>query len=588
MNDSDIGEPATDDVTSKAFAKSKGALIAVAFASALVNILYLTSSFFMLQVYDRVIPSRSVPTLIALAILALLLYCFQGLFEMMRSRMLVRIAGVFDEVMSRRLFRAVVKAPVKTKVEGDGLQMLRDFDLVRSFLTSPGPAAFFDLPWMPLYIGICFLFHPVIGMIAIVGALILVMLTYLTNRSTQASSKKVHELGAHRSTLLQSAQRNAEVVQAMGMSGELGKIWLRQNDDYRDKYRSNADVSNGYSTLSKIFRMVLQSGTLAAGAILVIENQASGGIIIASSILTSRALAPVDQAISNWRGFVSASQGWKRIKLMLAALPETRSPLSLPAPKKEVSVETLYSGPPGKQEILVSNVSFSVRAGSAVGIIGPSGSGKSSLSRAIAGVWPVYKGSVRLDGAALDQWDDNALGRHLGYLPQDIELFGGTIAQNISRFDSKVDPEAVIAAARAAGVHDLVLRQPKGYDTQIGPGGSMLSAGQRQRVALARALYRDPFLVILDEPNSNLDSEGEAALGEAIINIRRRGGIVLVVAHRPSALSGVNLVLIMKEGQVAAFGPKEEVLSNMLRPDPKSVPLERSSQLKIVSEQQEQ
>jgi ATP-binding cassette subfamily C protein PrsD len=576
------------EVAEQAFSRCRGALIAVGCASALINILYLTSSFFMLQVYDRVIPSRSIPTLIALCILALLLYAFQGVFEVMRSRMLVRIAGVFDEVMSGRLFRAILKAPVKTKVDGDGLQPMRDFDQVRTFVAGPGPAAFFDLPWVPFYIAICFMFHAVIGTIAILGALLLMVLTYLTNRSTQGSAKRVFELGVQRNGLLQSAQRNAEVVQAMGMGGALARIWMGQNDQYREQYRLNTDVSNGFSTLAKIFRMALQSATLAAGAVLVIENQASGGIIIASSILTSRALAPVDQAISNWRGVVSANQSWKRLKLMLKSLPETIPPLALAPPQRDIRIEALYSGPPGKQEVVVSNVSFGVRAGSAVGIIGPSGSGKSSLSRAIAGVWPIYRGSVRFDGAALDQWDDHALGRHIGYLPQDIELFGGTIAQNISRFDGDADPAVIIAASRAAGVHDLVVRLPKGYETQIGPGGSMLSAGQRQRVALARALYGDPFLVILDEPNSNLDTEGEAALSEAILGVRERGGIVLVVAHRPSALAGVNYVLMMKDGQVAAFGPKDEVLSQVVRPDQRPLQADRLKQLKIVGEPQEQ
>ncbi|WP_132651990.1 MULTISPECIES: type I secretion system permease/ATPase [unclassified Rhizobium] len=567
--------------------RSRGGLIAVGAASALVNVLYLTSSFFMLQVYDRIIPSRSIPSLIALILLALLLYAFQGGFDLVRGRILVRISGVFDEVMSRRIFKATLKAPLKGKVAGDGLSLLRDFDQVRSFLSSPGPSAFFDLPWVPLYVGICFLFHPIIGIIAICGALILMVLTYLTNRSSQASAKKAYELATERNALAGAAQRNAEVVQAMGMADELSDNWSARNDAYREVQSSNADTVNGYSIVSKVFRMALQSGVLAAGAVLVIENLASGGIIIAASILTSRALAPVEQVIASWKGFVSAQQSWKRLRQTLALLPETVSPLELPAPTRELAIEALSSGAPGKQELIVQGVSFTLRAGNALGVIGPSASGKSSLVRAIVGLWPAYRGSVRLDGAALDQWDDISIGRHIGYLPQDVELFAGTVAQNISRFRSDAQAAEIIAAARKAGVHELILRLPKGYETEIGSGGSMLSAGQRQRIALARALYRDPFLVVLDEPNSNLDIDGESALAGAILSVRQRGGIVIVVAHRPSTLSSVDLVLAMREGQALAFGPKDQVLAKVLRAD-NLTEQPRHGSLKVVGDSKEQ
>lgn len=579
--------PRNKNTGAEAFSRCKSAFVVVALASALVNILYLTGSFFMLQVYDRVIPSRSIPSLIALSLLALLLYVFQGVFDVLRGRMLVRISGVFDEVLSGRIFNSVMIGPVKTKVEGDGLQTLRDFDQIRSFLSSSGPAAFLDLPWMPIYIAICFMFHPIIGAIAIGGALVLVALTFLTHRAAQVSTKQATELGNRRNAYLQAAQRNAEVVQAMGMRGDLADRWLEQNDAYRMMSRTGSDTGNVYSTISKIFRAVLQSGVLATGAVLVIENQATGGIIIASSILTSRSLAPVEQAIANWRGFVSAQQAWKRLRTTFRELPENTTPLRLRPPYRQLTVEQLVSGPPGRQDFTIMGISFSVDAGSAVGVIGPSASGKSSLARAITGIWPAYRGSVRLDGAALDQWDDTALGAHIGYLPQDIELFSGTVAENISRFQPNAEAEAVIAAAEIAGVHDMILRLPNGYETQIGPSGSMLSAGQRQRVALARALYKDPFLVVLDEPNSNLDADGEAALAEAILAVRRRGGIVVIIAHRPNALAGCDFVLMMKDGKLAAFGPKDEVLARVLRREIKPIPAERST-LKIVGDSQEQ
>jgi len=561
----------------------RAAFIGVGIASARVNLLYLTGSFFMLEVYDRILPSRSIPSLIALSLLALLLYAFQGAFELIRGRMLVRIAGALDESLNGRIYRAIVKAPLKLRMQGDGLQALRDFDQVRSFLSGVGPAALFDLPWLPFYIAICFLFHPVIGLIAIIGGLILTLLTYLTNRGTQAPAKKASEAGGLRNAFAQASQRNAEVVHAMGMSARLTGLWERRNTEFRDENRRTSDIGNGYGALSKVFRMALQSGVLAAGAVLVIRGEASPGIIIAGSILTARALAPVELAIGNWRGLVAARQSWQRLKELLKALPEADAPLQLPDPRERLTVEGLASGPPAAQRLIVSDVNFTVRAGGAVGVIGPSASGKSSLARAILGIWPAYRGSVRLDGAALDQWDSDALGKHVGYLPQDVELFAGTIAQNICRFAEDATSEAIVAAAKAARVNDLILRLPNGYDTEIGDGGMTLSAGQRQRVALARALYGDPFLVVLDEPNSNLDAEGEQALSEAIMSVRSRGGIVIVVAHRPSALASVDLVLMMNEGRMQAFGPKEQVLGQVLRPQQ----VERQNALKVVTEGQE-
>lgn len=580
-------EIASKNVASAVFNRCRGGLIAVAIASALINLLYLTSSFFMLQIYDRVIPSRSIPTLVALCLLALMLYAFQGAFELARSRMLTRVAGIFDEALGARIFKTVVKAPVKGHAGGDGLALMRDFDQVRTFLSSSGLPAFFDLPWLPFYIAICFLFHPMVGYIAIAGAVILTILTILTNSKTQASAKELHEIGSQRGTLLGVAHRNAEVVEAMGMGGDLSRSWSQINDRYRQSHRQNSDVANGYATISKIFRIALQSGVLAAGAVLVIENQASAGIIIAASILTSRALAPVEQAIANWRSFVSAQQSWKRLRQSFEIVPETDAPLALPAPRQNLTVDGLISGAPGRQEMVIANISFAVDAGSAIGVIGPSASGKSSLARALTGIWPIHRGSARLDGATVQQWSDEDRGKHIGYLPQDIELFEGTITQNISRFRENPAPEAVIEAAKVAGVHELILGLPGGYSTEIGPGGSTLSAGQRQRIALARALFGNPFLVVLDEPNSNLDAEGEAALAEAIVRIRERGGIAIVIAHRPSALAGVDLVLMMKEGRVAAFGPKDEVLSRVLRREAASGE-PRPTPLKIVSDERAQ
>ena len=418
-----------------------------------------------------VLPSRSIPTLIALCLLALLLYAFQGAFEMVRGRMLVRVAGALDEAMSARIYRAVVQAPLKLRTQGDGLQALRDFDQVRSFLSGTGPAAFFDLPWLPFYIGICFLFHPLIGIVAIVGSIILIALTFLTNRGTQGPSKKAAEAGNHRNAFAQASQRNAEVMQAMGMMGRMSQLWEQRNDTYRDQNRETSDVGNGYGALSKVFRMALQSAVLATGAVLVIEGMASPGVIIAGSILTARALAPVEMAIGNWRGYVSCRQSWGRLKELLKALPERDAPLELPVPKGQLSAEGLAGGPPGAQRLTFAEVNFTMKAGSALGVIGPSASGKSSLARALIGIWPAFRGAVRLDGAALDQWDTDRLGRHIGYLPQDVELFAGTVAQNIARLGENPSPDSIVSAAKAARVHDLILKLPNGYETEIGEGG---------------------------------------------------------------------------------------------------------------------
>jgi ATP-binding cassette subfamily C protein PrsD len=569
-----------------ALASCKSAFVGVAVVSGLVNILYLTGSFYLLEIYDRVLSSGSIPTLIAISILALMLYGFQGAFEVVRGRMLVRIAGTLDETLSARIYRAMVRAPLKVRTRGDGLQAMRDFDQVRSFLSGAGPGAFFDLPWMPLYIIICFLFHPMIGYVAIFGVVVLIILTVLTNYLTEGPSKATSEAGAARDALAQASQRNAEVIQAMGMMNRVADIWGQRNDEYRKQNRRNADVGNGLGAVSKVFRMALQSGVLAVGALLVMFGEASPGIIIASSILTSRALAPVELAIANWRGFTASRQSWARLRDLLWHIPEPEYPLDLPVPKKELRAESLSSGPPTAQKLTIGDVNFAIPAGSAMGVIGPSASGKSSMVRAIIGLWPIHRGSVRLDGAALDQWHPDELGKHIGYLPQDVELFAGTIADNISRFSVGATSEQIVAAAKAAHVHDLVLHLPDGYETEIGPHGMSLSAGQRQRVALARALFGDPFLVVLDEPNSNLDSEGEQALTQAILGVRARGGIVVVVAHRPSALAGVDLVLTMQDGRQVAFGPKDEVLAQVLQNRQQVAAAERqaSTQLKIVND----
>ncbi|TXN26099.1 type I secretion system permease/ATPase [Methylobacterium sp. WL30] len=555
-----------------ALTSCRTAFVGVAVMSGVVNVLYLTGSFFMLEVYDRVIPSRSVPTLIGLMALALTLYAFQGALEAIRSRILARVGAALDEALSGRVFDLVVRAPLKGAAPGDGLLPLRDLDQIRAFLSGTGPSAFFDLPWLPIYLAVCFLFHPLIGVAALCGALFLAAVTWLTDRATRRPAQAATGHGLRRNGLAEAGRRNAEVLAALGMQGRFQARWAGANRDYMDAQQRNADVAGGLGAVSKVFRMALQSGVLALGAWLVIQGQATAGIIIASSILVSRALAPAELAIANWKGFVQARQSWARLSDLLARIPAGQPRHGLPAPSRTLTVEAVTIAPPGSQRPVVGEVSFALKAGQGLGVIGPSASGKSSLIRALIGVWPPLRGKVRLDGAALDQWEPADLGPHLGYLPQEAELFAGTIGENIARFDPAASAEAVIAAAQAAGIHEMVLRLTDGYDTRIGEGGAGLSSGQRQRIGLARALYGDPFLVILDEPNANLDAEGENALTRAILGVRARGGICIVVAHRPSALAALDLVLMMADGRAQAFGPKDEVFKRVLRAAPEPAP----------------
>ncbi|GGH17204.1 type I secretion protein [Alsobacter metallidurans] len=535
--------------------------------SCMINILYLTGSFFMLEVYDRVVPSRSVPTLIGLCVLAAFLYGFQGLLEVLRSRVLVRVGTFVDQSLSRRIYDIIVSAP-PGKNSAEAMQGARDLEQVRTFLVGPGPSAFFDLPWLPFYLGICFIFHPMIGLTAVFGALILVGVTVATDIFSRRPMAALTVDAMDRRNILEASRRNAEVVQAMGMGPRLGDLWDRSNEKYLTSQRTLADVSGGLGSISKVLRMMLQSAVLAVGAYLVVQQLASGGVIIAASILTARALAPVDLVIANWKGFLNARQSWARLRELLRQNPARAMPLTLPAPVGTVDVANVTVVPPNARRPVVSSATFSLKAGQGLGVIGPSASGKSSLARAIVGVWPAVAGSIRLDGAELDQFSPEQRGSHIGYVPQDVELFSGTIAQNIARFDPKATSEAIISASRIAGVHDLILRLPEGYSTQIGEGGAALSGGQRQRIALARALYGDPFLVVLDEPNSNLDADGERALTNAIASVRARGGIVIVVAHRPSALASVDQVLVIRDGVIQAIGPRDAVLRELASPQP--------------------
>ena len=453
------------------------------------------------------------------------------------------------------------------------MQPLRDLDQIRSFMSGLGPAALFDLPWIPVYLFFVYLLHPALALVAAGGAAALILLTILTEVRSSAPLKAAAHSGAARLKLAEAARRNAESIQAMGLSPHINRRYEALNSDYLAQQLRASDATGSLGNVTKLIRVVLQSGVLGLGAYFVIKNQLSAGAIIAASITVSRALAPIETAILHWKGFISARHGARRLgELLRTAAAERGRVVDLPAPEQRLDVEQLVVAPPGQQDAVLKTVAFALERGDALGVIGPSGSGKTTLARALIGVWQPLTpaGAVRLDGASLEQWRPEQLGRHIGYMPQEVELFDGTVADNIARCDPDAESDRIVQAATAAGAHDLIVHLKDGYQTRIGESGRNLSGGERQRIALARALYGEPFLVVLDEPNASLDAAGDAALSDAIHAIRRRGGIAVVIAHRPSALTAVNKVLVLANGQTRAFGAKDEVLRSLLQTIPAS------------------
>ena len=551
---------------SRALRSCAAALVCVALFSGMINLLGLTGSLYMLQVYDRVLPSHSIPTLTVLSIAMAGLYIAYGLLDLLRLRLLARIGRRFDTSLQPAVFALSVSLPLRSGQEGTRLQPIGDLDQIRSFISGSGPTAFFDLPWLPFYLVGIFFLHPLLGALATGGAIVSVLLTLVAEGLSRGPAKRAMESSISRRQLSDAGRRNAEVVRALGMGPRISRLWQDRSEAYLANQLRITDVVGATGTVSRTWRMILQSLMLGLGAYLVIEGEASPGVMIATSIMLARALSPVDLVIANWRPWVSARQSYGRLTQMLRNADAQEAPLTLPRPRETLSVEAISVGAPGQQKPIIQNVAFSLQAGAGLGVIGASASGKSTLARALVGAWTPLRGTVRLDAAALDQFDEEALGRDIGYLPQDIELFEGTVAENINRFNANASADAVVAAAEAAGVKQMILRLSDGFQTRIGEGGSALSGGQRQMVGLARALYGDPFLVVLDEPNSNLDGEGDIALGTAIRGVRDRGGIIVVIAHRPAALANIDNVLVMAGGTVQAMGPRDEVLAKMTRP----------------------
>lgn len=536
--------------------------LSVGFFSFFINALMLVPTFYMLQVYGRVITSGSLTTLSMLTLIMTGLVITLGCLEWTRSRIMVRVSNRLDMLLSRQVYKASFKRALESGGMDASAQSLNDLTGLRQFLSGNGLFAFFDAPWLPIYIAVMFMFHPWFGWVATGSALLLLLLAFVNERltgPTLAQANKEH-IGA--SLYTTKNLRNAEVIESMGMLETLmDRWWTRQKNVLLLQSRAS-DKGAMISTLSRSFRILVQSLILGLGAYLAVDHQVGGGLVFAGSVLLGRALAPIDLIIGSWKGFIAARSQYARLNAILASQQAQPERMSLPAPKGDVQVENLTVAAPGSNIAIIKNISFSVPAGCVVGIIGPSAAGKSTLARALLGIWAPLQGVVRLDGADISAWDKHELGPHIGYLPQDIELFEGSVSDNIARF-TRVDSEKVILAATTAGVHDMILLLPDGYDTVIGGDGVVLSGGQRQRIGLARALYGSPRLIILDEPNSNLDEVGDRALIAALHRIRLSGATLFVITHRTNIVSQLDRLMVMSNGGLSLFGPRELVLTEL-------------------------
>lgn len=532
---------------------------ALAAFSGVINVMMLTPAIYMLQVYDRALVSRNVTTLTMLTLLVIGLFMLISTLEMVRTRVLIRVGNFLDMDLNRRIFSAAFERNL-SRAGGNPAQALQDLAQVRQFLTGNGLFAFFDAPWTPIYLLVCYLIHPLLGLVTLIGSLILVGLAYLTEKATQKPLAEANQAALSSASYANNNLRNAEVIEAMGMLPAIGKRWFQGHLRILQMQTLASDRAAIISSTGRFVRITLQSVILGAGALLAIEGKITPGMMIACSILTGRALAPVEQVIAAWKQLQGSRSAWGRLNDLLHDYPQRPPSMSLQRPMGMLAVENVVAGAPGTSNSIVRGVSFSLVPGESLGIIGPSASGKSTLARLLVGVWPTQAGKVRLDGADIFTWNKAELGPWLGYLPQDVELFEGTIAENIARF-AEVDSEAVIRAARSSGVHDMILRFPQGYDTRLAADGSPLSGGQKQRIALARALYGEPNLVVLDEPNANLDDVGEKALVDALAELKARGATVILISHRPNVLCAVDKVLMLRDGAVHMLGSRDEVFA---------------------------
>lgn len=543
--------------------------------SFVINFLSLVPPLYMLQVYDRVLRSENVTTLVMLTLIVLFAYGLQALLQQVRTKVLVRVGNRFDMQINQRVFTAAFERILRRE-KGDPAQATRDVSRVRQFLTGNALTAFFDVPWTPIYIAVAFIVHPLLGIINVFGTIVIVIMAWVTHASTNQPLTEANKASMQAGHFANTHLHNAEVIEAMGMLPGMRERWFSHHYSMLGQQALAADRDGRIRSFTRFVRISLQSVILGAGAWLVINGgQITPGMMIVCSILMGQALRPVEQVIGSWKQTVDARAAHKRLDAILEEAPPRKTNLSLPKPKGRLDLDNVFATPPGGQDMVLRGVTFAVEAGDTVGLVGPTGAGKSTLARLLVGVWGAKVGTVRLDRADIYRWNKDELGPHIGYLPQDVELFDGTVAENIARF-TEPDSGQVIRAAQQAGVHDMILHLPQGYETRLGANGSSLSGGQRQRVALARAVYGDPALIVLDEPNSNLDDSGEAALVQALLSLKARGATVIIVTHRTNVLSAVNKLLVMQNGNVALYGERTEVLQKLQQQKAASLPHEQT------------
>ena len=554
----------TNAVLKKAIGRMRSIFVYIGLFSFFINALMLVGPIYMMQVYDRVLSSGSLPTLVFLTVAAVGLILTSALLEFVRSRVLVRLGGQLDVQLNETVFSGLLRYALDANGAAQA-QPLRDMESLRGFLTGPGLLALFDAPWTPFFLVVIFAFHPLLGFVALTGAVILFGLAVASELATRKPLTESAQQSIGALQFAESTLRNAEVIEAMGMLPGLRRRWLQSHRQALALQAKASDRAGTLTAMAKFVRPVLQVAMLGCGAYLALQQLITPGVMIAASIIMGRALAPVEGAINNWKGLILARGAYRRVNAFVGQTATAAPTMRLPRPIGAISVNRLVAAPPGGRAPVIKGISFHLEPGDVLVIIGPSAAGKSTLARLMIGIWPPSSGDVRLDGADVSTWDHVELGPYLGYLPQDVELFDGSVAENLARF-SAPQPEAVVAAARAAGIHEMVLRLEQGYDTPIGEGGAVLSGGQRQRIGLARAIYGNPAFVVLDEPNSNLDGEGEAALNKAILDLKARGTTVVIIAHRPSVLAAADKMLVLRDGMIEAFGSKDEVLPNVTRP----------------------
>ena len=554
----------------------KRAFVTVGTFSAFINLLMLVPSLYMLQVYDRVLASRNEITLLMLTLIMLGAYLLMSALEMVRSFVLIRIGARFDMTLNKRVYTAAFEQNLR-QAGGNAGQALSDLTNLRQFLTGNALFAFFDAPWFPIYLLVIFFFEPWLGVFALCGTAVLVVLAFVNEKVSRDPLKEANTMAIVSSTLATNNLRNAEVIESMGMLPNLMGRWFKLHGRFLNLQAEASTKAGIVGAVTKFFQTALQSLVLGFGALLVIEGRITPGMMIAASILVGKALSPVQQVIAVWKSWSSTRSAYDRLNALLTTNPARNAGMELPKPQGALAVEGVVAGPPGSNQQVLRGVTFAVVPGDALGVIGPSGSGKSTLARLLVGVWPALAGKVRLDGADIYSWNKAELGPNVGYLPQDIELFSGSVSENIARF-GEIDPDKVVEAAKRAGVHDMILHLPKGYDTLLGDGGAGLSGGQKQRLGLARAMYGDPALVVLDEPNSNLDEVGEQALVQAVMDMRRRGKTVVLITHRTSIIGATNKLLLVRDGMTQAFGPTEQVLAALQDANQKAVQAQQQAQ----------